>query len=116
MVVQIAFVGERPAASSITLFGRTAHDVRAALDAPLAGWSRASTLLQWNAIEMAHERGCATLHLGESGESAGLSSFKEGFGAAAVRYSEFHIERYPFTRADLALRGAAKSVLGFRDT
>ena len=114
--MQIAFVGERPAASSITLFGRTAHDIRAALDAPLAGPSRAGTLLLWNAIEMAHERGCATLHLGESGESASLSSFKESFGAVAVRYSELRIERWPFTRADLALRGAAKTVLGFRDT
>ena len=116
MVVQIAFVGERPAASNITLFGRTAHDIRAAVDAPLAGPSRAGTLLQWNAIEMAHERGCATLHLGESGESAGLSSFKESFGAVAVRYSELRIERWPFTRADRALRGAAKTVLRFRDT
>jgi lipid II:glycine glycyltransferase (peptidoglycan interpeptide bridge formation enzyme) len=116
MVVQVAYVGDHPAASSISLFGQTAHDVRSAVDATVAGQSRASTLLQWNAIEMAHERGCTTLHLGESGDSVGLSNFKEGFGATAIRYSAFHIERWPFTSAELALRRTAKALLGFRDT
>ncbi|HEY2192758.1 MAG TPA: GNAT family N-acetyltransferase [Actinomycetospora sp.] len=116
MAVQIAFVGERPAASSITLFGRTAHDIRAALDPTLAGHSRAGMLLQWSTIEMAHARGCGSLHLGESGESARLSHFKESFGATALRYNEVRIERVPYTRVDLVLRGGVKWVMGFRDT
>lgn len=77
MAVQVAFVDGRPAASNITILGQTAHDVRAAIDAEVAGPSRAGVLLQWNAIELAVAHGCARPHLGESGESAGISQFEQ---------------------------------------
>ncbi|WP_181762820.1 GNAT family N-acetyltransferase [Rhodococcus spelaei] len=115
-VVLVAFVDDTPAASGITLLGQTAHDIRAAMDRDIAGPSRANELLQWHAVRLACERGCARHHLGESGNSVGLSQFKERFGAAAVPYAEYRIERLPYTPLDLALRGMVKRVLGFHDS
>ncbi|WP_345602688.1 GNAT family N-acetyltransferase [Pseudonocardia adelaidensis] len=115
MVVQVAFVGDRPAASNITLLGRTAHDIRAAIDISVASWSRAATILQWTAIQLAHAHGCTRLHLGESGDSTGVSTFKERFGATAIPYTEFRIERLPYTLVGRALRSGVKRLLGVND-
>lgn len=114
-VVLVAFVDDQPAASGITLLGRNAHDTRAAMDLAVAGPCRANELLQWHSIRIACEYGCAAHHLGESGWSSGLSRFKERFGATAVPYAEYRIERLPYTRFDIAVRAAAKRTLGFRD-
>lgn len=114
-VLVVAYVDDRPAVSAITLLGRTAHDTRAAMDREVTGRSRAGELVQWESLRLACEHGCTRHHLGESGRSVPLSEFKEGFGAVAVPYAEYRVERLPFTRVDAALRRSAKQVLGFRD-
>src|SRR5690606_5637664 len=90
--VYIAFVDDRPAAGSISLFGRTAHDTRGAMDRDLATRPRANELLQWTTITEACAAGCSVYHLGESGRSASLAQFKERFGARPVDYAEIRIE------------------------
>jgi hypothetical protein len=113
--VYIAFVDDRPAAGSISLFGRTAHDTRGAMDRDVAARSRANELLQWTTITAACESGCSVYHLGESGQSTSLAQFKERFGARPVDYAEIRLERLPVTRVDTALRSGVKRLLGFRD-
>lgn len=116
LVVLIAYVGDRPAASCVLLLGAAAHDTRAAIDRSLAGPARATDLLQWRALQIACKHGCRTYHLGESGASASLASYKERFGAVPVDYAEYRVERFPHTRLDHAARTAAKAALRFRDT
>jgi hypothetical protein len=116
LVVLIAYVGDRPVASNITLLGAAAHDTRAAIDRALAGPTRAAELLQWHAIQLACAHGCQIHHLGETGASGGLARFKERFGATPVPYAEYRLERVPYTRLDHALRTATKATIRFRDT
>jgi len=113
--VYIAFVEDRPAAGSISLIGRTAHDTRGAMDRDLAARPRANELLMWTTITAACEAGCSIYHLGESGQSTSLAQFKERFGARAVDYAEIRLERLPVTRIDGAVRSGVKRLLGFRD-
>lgn len=115
MCVSIADVDGVPAAGNITLFGRTAHYTRGAMDRELAGPSRANHLLMWTTVVAACDAGCSALHLGESGESARLATFKERLGAEAVPYAEYRIEKIPVTSAERAARGLVKKVLRFRD-
>ena len=81
----------------------------------LAAPTNANDVLQWHAIEDACEAGCRHYHFGESGASRSLAHFKEKFAARPVAHTEFLIERLPLSRADAAVRGAAKRVLRFRD-
>ena len=53
--------------------------------------------------------------MGESGAAEGLARFKERFGAVAVPYGEYRLERLPITGADRALRRVVKRIVGFRD-
>lgn len=115
MCVSIADVDGVPAAGMITLFGQTAHYTRGALDRELAGPSRANHLLVWTTVVAACDAGCSALHLGESGESERMATFKERFGAESVPYAEYRIEKVPVTAADRAARGLVKKVLRFRD-
>jgi Acetyltransferase (GNAT) domain len=115
MSVSIAFVDGAPAAGVIVLFGRTAHYTRGAMDRDIAAPARASHLLQWVSISAACDAGCSTYHMGESGNSESLGTFKERFGAVAVPYDEYRIERIPLSRADSAVRRTVKTVLRFRD-
>lgn len=113
--VYIAFVDDRPAAGSISLFGRTAHDTRGAMDRDLAARPRANELLMWTTITEACDAGCSVYHLGESGRSTSLAQYKERFGARPVDYAEIRLERLPVTRIDGVLRSGVKRLLGFRD-
>jgi hypothetical protein len=115
MRVWIAWHGRRPAAAVIVLVGANAHDTRAAMDKRVAAPTHANDLLQWTAIEDACAAGCRRYHLGESGASRTLAHFKEKFGARAVPYAEYRIERLPLARADALARGSIKHILGFRD-
>jgi hypothetical protein len=115
LIVTLAYIDGKPATGSITLLAGTAHDTRSAMDRELVGSSGAGDLVQWTTLKLACERGCSAYHLGESGQSANLSLFKEKFGARPYDYAELRIDRLPWTRADLALRSAVKRVLGFRD-
>ncbi len=114
-LVTLAYIDGKPAAGSITLYGRTAHYTRSAMDRELVGRTGAGELVQWTTIKLACERGCAVYNMGESGQSAALAQFKEKFGARPFDYAELRLDRLPWTRADAALRRAAKRVLGFRD-
>jgi hypothetical protein len=97
------------------LQGRNVSITRSAMDKALAAPTNAGYLLEWLAIENACAAGCRRYHLGESGTSRSLAHHKEGFGARAMPYAEYRIERFPLTRADALARTAVKRVLRFRD-
>lgn len=113
--VIMAYVDDAPVAGVITLYGRTGHGTRAAMDSSRMGKSHASELTYWTAIELACAAGCSTFHLGESGRSQAFARAKEKFGAVPYDYPELRIERLPWTRADTALRDGVKRLIGFRD-
>lgn len=104
----VTLVGDRPAASVIVPFGKTARYIRGAMD-------RANDALHLAAIDQVCLDGCSTDHLAESGASASLARFKERFGAVPVDYSEYRIERLSITAVDSAVRSAVTTVLRFRD-
>ncbi|WP_159083805.1 GNAT family N-acetyltransferase [Nocardioides terrigena] len=113
--VSVARIDGVAVAAILVLQGRNAHYTRGAMDEELASHSQATKLLHKVAIEAACEAGCDTYHMGESGESAGLSQFKSRFGAVAQPYHEYVIERVPLTRLDQLARSSVKRVLGFQD-
>ena len=116
MITAIGYVDGQPAASSIVLLGPTARETRAAMDFDLAARPHASYAVQWATIEAARRFGSRTYNMGESGQSDGISFFKERFGAVAIDHFEYHIERLPFTRANRVIRDGVKRLIGFRDT
>jgi len=113
--VWVAWQGSQPAASILAVFGHNADYMMGAMDKELAAPTRASYLLQKLAIEEACRAGCHLYHMGESGASAGISQFKERFGAQAYPYNEFRIERFPLSRLDRGLRSMVKRAIGFKD-
>lgn len=113
--VTLAYIDGKPVAGSIVLFAGTAHYTRAAMDRKGVGKSGAGYLVQWKALERACQLGCTAYHMGESGQSAALAQFKEKLGAVPLDYAELRLDRLPWTRADAAVRGAIKRMLGFRD-
>lgn len=114
-MITLGYVQDRPAFGSITLLGQTAHDTRAAMDVDLVAKTYAGDLVQWRSLQVACEEGCPTFHLGESGQSASLALYKEKFGAEPYDYTEYRLERLPYTRADAAARGVVKKILRFSD-
>lgn len=113
--LRVAYAGDRAAAAILVLQGANAHFTRGAMDAELAGPSHANYLLHRLAIEDACQSGCATYHMGETGESRSLAQFKQSLGAQPLEYSEYLIERVPLSALDRNLRRAAKGVLRFKD-
>jgi hypothetical protein len=116
MHVWVAWHEGRPAAAAIVLIGANGHDTKAAMDKEIAGPTHANDLVMWSGIEDACAAGCQHHHLGESGTSRSLGRYKEKFGARAVPYAEYRIERLPLGQTDALARGAIKRVLNFRDT
>ncbi len=110
----VASVDGQPASSAIVLLGATARYTRGAMDADLAGPAKANFALQWRAITEAIDFGSTRYHMGESGESDGISQFKEKFGAVPVEHHEYRFERLPVTRTTDLARRAVKRVIGFR--
>jgi lipid II:glycine glycyltransferase (peptidoglycan interpeptide bridge formation enzyme) len=107
--VYVAWLDGKPAASIIVLhYGSNASYWRGAMDKDLADSSRANFLLHSRSIEDACASNCRHYHMGESGDSASLAYFKEGFGAEPYRYEEYHMERLPFTQ----LVARARNVVG----
>ena len=102
--VIVGFVDGEPAASVIVLLGPTVRDTRGAVDVELSARTGINDGVQWRAFELAIEYGATSYNMGESGSSAGISAFKERFGAVAVSSGEYRIERLPLTAADRAAR------------
>ncbi len=113
--VVVGYVDNRPAASAIVLLGATARYTRGAIDADLVRGTNANDAVHWRALELAYEHGARRYNMGESGTADGLAHFKERFGAAAVPYGEYRLERLPLTGADRAARRLVKRVVGFKD-
>jgi hypothetical protein len=113
--IWLARLGERPVAGILVVHGANASYTRGAMDVDLAGPTRANYLLHKRAIEDACAQGCRRYHMGETGTSQQLAQFKTRFGAVAVPYAEYHVERLPLTAADRRLRRGVKTVIGFRD-
>lgn len=111
----VARVDGSPVAANMVLFGRNAHATRGAIDPGVGRDSRAGHLLDWVAINDAMAAGCRSYHLGESGQSQRLATYKESFGARPYDYAEVRLERLPLTSADRAVRTAVKRLVGFRD-
>ena len=115
MKIFLARLNGRPVAAILVLFGRNAHYTRGAMDKPIAAPTAANYLLHAAAIEEACRRGCASYHMGETGQSQSLADFKEKFGAIGVDYHELRHESLPISRIDALLRSGAKKMLGMRD-
>lgn len=113
--VWAAWVNGQPVAASLVLMGKNVNDARGAIDRVALGTSRANDLLQKLSIEDACRTGCRYYHLGESGNSASLSHFKERFGATHYDYSEILIERLPISQAEKLLKLGVKRAIGFKD-
>jgi len=115
-VTLTAFIDGRPAASIILLLGATARDTRGAMDIDIEGASAANAAIQWRAICQAYDFGSRRYHMGETGRSSGLATFKEKFGATPRSHHEFRFERLPLTRAGVGARTLVKRIIGFEDT
>jgi Acetyltransferase (GNAT) domain len=115
--VWVAWYNEEPAAAIIVLQdGVNAQDIRGAMDKRLAAPSCANDLLHSLAIEDACRSGCRFYHMGETGNSKSLAHFKTRFGADALPYAEYTIEKLPVSRMDHLARRTVKRLLRFRDT
>lgn len=110
-----AYLSGQLVAANIVLRGRNTNYTRGAIDVDLIGNSGANDLLQKLAIEQSAKAGHRYYHMGESGQSASLSQFKEKFGAVAYDYAEYRIERLPLTPADTLARNTVKRLIGFKD-
>lgn len=113
--VWVAWQGDRPAAACLVMYGNNADYMMGAMDKELAAPTNANDLLQKHAIEMACHLGCRYYHMGESGDSVGISGFKERLGAHSYPYAEYKLERLPLSRIDSGLRGIIKRAIGFKD-
>lgn len=113
--VWVASIDGEPAAASIVLQYHNVTDTRNAMNKALAGQTGANDLILKLAIEEACTAGCNFYHLGESGTSVGLDSFKRRFGAVRYPYATYHLDRIPLTTADKNARELVKRLIGFRD-
>ncbi len=111
--VWLALLDGRPVAAAIVLRGANAHYTRGAMEAEVAGPTRANYLLHAAAIRDACDDGCGHYHMGETGKSRSLAFFKTRFGADAYPHAEYRFERLPFTPLELRLRAAVKRAIGF---
>lgn len=111
----VTYVDGRPASSGIVLLGRTTRYTRGAMNVELAGRVKANYALQWRAIEEAYAFGSRRYHMGESGESDGISRFKERFGAVPVDHHEYRFEHVPITKTTDVARNAVKRIIRFKD-
>ena len=117
--IWVAWKDGQPVASIITLtLGRNTNYWRGAMNAALAGPTRANYLLHRLAIEDACRAGAERYHMGETGSSESLAQFKSRFGARRVDYVELRVERLPLTlarfRAGAALDAGQRVVRGHR--
>lgn len=115
MLTVMSYVGDRPASSAIVLLGATTRFTRGAMDVELAGPSRANYAVQWAAITEAYRHGATRYHLGESGTSDGLATFKEKWGAVPLEHHEYRFERVPVTATVDAAKRTVKKLIGFED-
>ena len=113
--IWMAWHQNEPVAAIMVLQGKNAHYTRGVMNVRMAGPSRANYLLHRYAIEGACQSGCYYYHMGESGKSVSLASFKTRFGAVAYPYAEYRIEGLPITSMDTNLRKFVKRVIGFKD-
>lgn len=116
MRVFLAKLDGEAIAGIIVLYGHNAHYTRGAMDEQAVGNSGANFLLHRHAIREACERSCRHYHMGETGASDSLATFKEKFGAVSIPYAEYRHERIPVMSADQKLRAFVKRAIGFRDS
>lgn len=105
----------QPVAANVVAFGRNAHATRAAMDRERVGSLGVMAYLDWLAIKDACAAGAQWYHLGDSGTSAPLATYKEGLGAAAHGYAEVRFEPAGWTAIDSGSRRIVKRALGFVD-
>ena len=114
MRIWLARVDGRPIATLLVLRGTNAYYLRGAMDEAMRH-HRANDLLHVSVMEDACAAGCRSYYLGDSGWSDSLAQYKERLGAQRCHYAEYRSERVPVTRADRAVKGAVKRVIGFKD-
>lgn len=115
MRISIARRDGKAIAGIVILYGHNAHYIKGAMDQQAVGNSGANALLHMTAIKEACDRGCHLYHMGESGASVSLATFKEQFGAVAYPHAEYRHERLPILSTDQKLRAIVKRAIGFRD-
>lgn len=107
--------GQAVAAIIVLRQGRTATYWRGAMNKELAGPPRANDLLHRLAIEDAARSGDRYYSMGDSSPESSLARYKARFGTTSYHYAGYRLERLPLTRADVAVRSAAKRILRFRE-
>lgn len=110
--VRVARIDGHPVAASVVVLGRNAHATRSAMDRERLGSLGVMPYLDWLAIQEAYATGCEWFHLGETGGSTALASYKEALGAVAFDYPEIRFEPVPLTPADRAARRLVRRSLG----
>ncbi|MEZ0490921.1 GNAT family N-acetyltransferase [Kineococcus sp. TBRC 1896] len=111
-----------PVASIVVLHGSDhAFYWRGAMDRALAARTHANALLHHLAIEESQAAGHRFYSFGESDEGSPLAEYKAKFGAAPLRWSTYHFERFPVSattasarRVVLAAASSAAGVTGRR--
>jgi hypothetical protein len=112
--VRIAWYKGQPVAGTIVLsHGRVATYWRGAMDSELIRGTGANDLLHRLAIEEACAAGHRFYDLGVS-VAESLARFKESFGARALPYQGYRVERLPLTKVDRASRQLVKRLIGMQ--
>lgn len=114
MQIWLARVDGLPIATLLVLRGSNAYYLRGAMDEDKRH-HRANDLLHVSVLADACAAGCRSYYLGDSGWSDNLARYKERLGARPYHYAEYRSERLPVTRAEQAVKGAVKRVIGFKD-
>jgi hypothetical protein len=110
----MAYVDDRVAAGNIVLVGPNAHYTRGAMN-ERAEKTGAAYGAMWHAISQCCDDRLDWFHLGETGSSASLASYKEAFGAEPVDYHEYRYEKLPLLAVDQRARSLIKSLIRFND-
>jgi lipid II:glycine glycyltransferase (peptidoglycan interpeptide bridge formation enzyme) len=112
--IWLACVDGRPVAGIVVLQGLNAYYFRGAMDESMKRYG-ANNLLMSRSIEDACGAGCQNYYLGDTGWSPSAADFKERFGGLAYDYSQYRLEKLPFSAAERAAKSIVKRALRFRD-
>lgn len=102
--------GEQAAAVGLVVQDRNAHGMRAAMD-PALRHLGASHLMNWTVLQNACRDGCRYFYMGQSA-NAGVSAFKESFGAKAYQIEEIEWEAVPLWSGWRAAMAAVGTRIG----
>lgn len=113
--VAIARVDGEAIGGILYLLGRNVESIWMPIDPDRGRTLQAATALQVHMVRSACEHGCRYADFGESGRSHGLDASKRRFGAMAIDYESYRIERLPLSPLEDGAKHFIKRMIGFRD-